>query len=463
MMANSQWDFGELFPKEAGRRVLSVSQATAQVRRLVEKELGEVWVAGEITNFRLQNSGHIYFTLKDASAQLQCVLFRGELLEGRSLLKDGARVLVQGLFTVYEARGQFQLRVVDIELQGIGALQKAFERLKQKLQAEGLFAAARKRPIPRCSRRIGIVTSTSGAALKDMLHVIRRRQCSLEIILASCRVQGPNAAEEIACAIALLNEWSIESHPSRHLDLIVVTRGGGSLEDLWAFNEEVVARAIFRSRLPVISAVGHEIDFTISDFVADLRAATPSVAAELITEGVFAAAQSLARLLPEFRHRTSRRLGWARDDFRDLSQRLARVHPQAVLNERWQRLDDLGSALTRSVQHRLATLRRGSIDARARLGRVKPSHITARRRARLSEWIRRLGESRRKCWSELDRRFRQVQTRLELLSPWNVLDRGYSITTDARTGQVIRHAVAVRPGQRLKTKLQAGDLSSIAE
>src|SRR6266487_2703608 len=251
----SQWDFGELFPAESTRRVLTVSELTTQVKRLLEKELGLVWVTGEVTNL-----------------------------------------------TVYEPRGQYQLVVRAVELQGVGALQLAFERLKRKLQAEGLFAPERKRPLPKYPQRIGLVTSPTGAAIRDVLHVIQRRNPALEIIFVPCRVQGDGAAQEIATAIRLLNEFDAgqasrltgQAGHLSYLDLLLITRGGGSLEDLWAFNEEVVARALFESAVPVVSAVGHEIDFTISDFVADVRAATPSVAAEIITEDVFASREFVA-------------------------------------------------------------------------------------------------------------------------------------------------------------------------
>src|ERR1035437_9938980 len=311
----SQWDFGELFPLEQMRKVLTVTELTWQIKRLLEKQVGEIWVTGEVTNLRSQTSGHIYFTLKDAGSQLNCVLFRGEAQEDRALLQDGRKVTLQGDVTVYEARGQYQLRVTKVELQGIGALQVAFEKLKQKLKAEGLFAPERKRPLPRYPQRLGLVTSPTGAAIRDVLHVIERRNPALEIILAPCRVQGEGAAEEIAAAIQLLNEFNSAQADGGDggmaIDLILVTRGGGSLEDLWAFNEEVVARAIFDSALPVVSAVGHEIDFTISDFVADVRAATPSAAAEIITEGVFSSCQFLS----------------------EAAQRMVRAHPRRRMNE----------------------------------------------------------------------------------------------------------------------------------
>src|SRR6266850_3799160 len=208
--AKSHWDFGELFPTEQTRRVLSVSELTAQVKRLLEKQVGSVWVTGEVTNLRAQSSGHVYFTLKDAGSQLSCVLFRGETVAHRELLKDGQKLLLQGDVTVYEARGQYQLLVRAVELQGVGALQIAFEKLKQKLQAEGLFAAERKRPLPKYPQRIGLVTSPTGAAIRDVLHVVRRRNPSLELVLAPCRVQGDGAAREIAAAIRLLNEFNAQ-------------------------------------------------------------------------------------------------------------------------------------------------------------------------------------------------------------------------------------------------------------
>ena len=349
----SQWDFGELFPTEPARRVLTVSELTSQVRRLLEKEIGILRVTGEVTNLRVQSSGHVYFTLKDASAQLNCVLFRGEALENRAILQDGQKVILEGSLTVYEPRGQYQLIVRSVELQGVGALQLAFERLKRKLQAEGLFAPERKRPLPRYPQRIGLVTSPTGAAFSDVLHVIQRRHSGLEIIFVPCRVQGEGASAEIAASIRLLNEFnSALRAPHSALDLILLTRGGGSLEDLWAFNEEVVARAIFESATPVVSAVGHEIDFTISDFVADVRAATPSVAAEIITEGVFASRQFVAEASGVISQRIRRRLERERENVGRLMQRVRRAHPRRRLNETLQLFDDLQSGLLRGVKYR---------------------------------------------------------------------------------------------------------------
>jgi exodeoxyribonuclease VII large subunit len=456
--AKSQWDFGELFPTEQTRKVLSVSELTVQVKQLLEKQIGSVWVTGEVTNLRAQSSGHIYFTLKDAGAQLSCVLFRGAAIARRELLADGQKVLLQGDVTVYEARGQYQLIVRGVELQGVGALQVAFEKLKQKLAAEGLFATERKRLLPKYPQRIGLVTSPTGAAIRDVLHVVQRRNPGLEIVLAPCRVQGEGAAEEIAVAIKLLNEFSVaavydrrlmgeedvrrsQTAATNKLDLILITRGGGSLEDLWAFNEEAVARAIFESVIPVVSAVGHEIDFTISDFVADVRAATPSAAAEIITEGVFASRQLVA----------------------DLTQRMIRAHPRRRLNELLQRLDDLQAGLLRCTRQGTKERQVAWQNLTTRLLRVRPAQLLKQRRESLVVNQRRLRESAHAHLRNGRSRFEATEARLRLLGPEQVLSRGYSITMDTATGKVIRRAGDVSSGQHLRTRVKEGEISSRVE
>jgi exodeoxyribonuclease VII large subunit len=448
--SKSQWDFGELFPTEQTRKVLSVSELTGQVKRLLEKSVGSVWVTGEVTNLRAQSSGHMYFTLKDAGAQLHsdastraavlsCVLFSREKVSHRELLADGQKVLLQGDVTVYEARGQYQLIVRAVELQGVGALQVAFEKLKQKLVAEGLFAPERKRPLPKYPQRIGLVTSPTGAAIRDVLHVVQRRNPGLEIILAPCRVQGEGAAEEIAAAIRLLNEFSEGgARPSEKLDLILITRGGGSLEDLWAFNEEAVARAIFESAVPVVSAVGHEIDFTIGDFVADVRAATPSAAAEIITEGFFASRQLMA----------------------DLTQRMVRAHPRRRMNELLQRLDDWQAGLLRCTRQGTKERQVAWQNLTTRLLRVRPAQLLRQRRESLVVNQRRLRDSAHVHLRNGRNRSEATEARLRLLGPEQVLSRGYSITMDAATGKVLRAAKDVKAGQHLKTRLKAGEVLS---
>lgn len=469
----SQWDFGELFPTAAIRQVVTVSELTTRIRRLLEGQIGGVWVSGEVTNLRAQASGHCYFTLKDAAAQLSCVLFRGEAKASRALLQDGQRLLLQGDLTVYEPRGQYQLRVVSIEPLGVGALQAAFERLKQKLSAEGLFAPERKRPIPRYSKRIGVVSSPTGAALRDVLHVVERRNPALELVLAPCRVQGQGAAEEIAAAIDLLNLWSARAtRPATGadavcgaggLDLILVTRGGGSLEDLWAFNEEVVARAIHRSALPVVSAVGHEIDFTIADFTADMRAATPSAAAEILTEGVVSSRQFLDRAGE--RLRTLLRQRWAResDYAAALARRLARAHPKRRLYEQWQRLDDLRGSLTRGAGLRLREMAGRWATLQRRWSRLRPGQTLAARRQSLARARDRLGEQAWLRYQAWQSRHATLTARLQALSPEAVLGRGYSISRDRVSGRVIRAADEVRAGQSITTRVRTGEFGSVVE
>jgi exodeoxyribonuclease VII large subunit len=460
--SKSQWDFGDLFPLEQTRRVLTVGELTEQIRRLLEKQIGLVWVTGEVTNFRAQGSGHIYFTLKDASSQLNCVLFRGEAVAHRELLADGQKVLLQGDVTVYETRGQYQLIVRAIELQGIGALQIKFEKLKQQLATEGLFASERKRPLPKYPQRIGLVTSPTGAAIRDVLHVIQRRNPGLEIVLAPCRVQGDGAAREIAMAIRLLNEFAFHT-PHSALDLVLVTRGGGSLEDLWAFNEEVVARAIFESTIPVVSAVGHEIDFTISDFVADVRAATPSAAAEIITEGVFSSCQFVSKAAGRMSECFLRRIEDKKYELIQTSNRLARVHPRRKFNEWLQRLDDLQTSLLRCTKHGTRQQSIAWINFAERLRRVRPAQLLKQRRELFFQEHGRLREQARHGLRERKDQLTALQARLRLLGPEQVLARGYSITTDAATGSVIRDASSVTAGQRINSRFEKGEIISRVE
>jgi exodeoxyribonuclease VII large subunit len=441
--------------------VLSVAELTEQIKRVLEKQVGLVWVSGEITNLRTQASGHVYFTLKDAEAQLACVLFRGETIPQRELLRDGQKVLLQGEVTVYAMRGQYQLRVRALELQGIGALQLKFEQLKQRLAAEGLFTPERKRPLPPYPQRIGLVTSPTGAALRDVLHVLQRRFAGMEVILAPCRVQGEGAAEEIARAIGLLNE--LAARPAVEVDLILLTRGGGSLEDLWAFNEEVVARAIFASELPVVSAIGHEIDHTISDFVADVRAATPSAAAELITAGMVASRDFVAEAMNAMELRADQQMTRAREDLESLAARMARAHPRRRVEEQVQRLDDATGDLVRSPRQGLQVCRITARDLVARLAAIRLAHILAERRDRLSSRFAQLRERASHAVGKFRLELDAARGRLNLLNPSQVLGRGYSITTDAASGEILRVAAQAKPGQRLRIRLGTGEIQSRVE
>jgi exodeoxyribonuclease VII large subunit len=460
MRAKSQWDFsGELFPAQEMRRVLTVSEITGTVRRLLEERVGSIWVTGEISNLRAQSSGHIYFSLKDANAQLSCVCFRDDARGSRQFLQDGRKVVLKGDVTVYEPRGQYQLIVTSVELEGVGALQVAFEKLKEKLAAEGLFALERKRPIPALVQRLGLVTSPTGAAIRDVLHVIERRHPGLEIIFAACRVQGQGAADEIACAIRLLNEWA----GKQQLDAILVTRGGGSLEDLWAFNEEVVARAIFHSRIPVVSAVGHEIDFTISDFVADLRAATPSAAAELLTEGMMRRREWVGQAAARLFELAGERVKAGREHFDWLASRVARAHPRRQLQQRRQRADEAQTSLGRCTMKELKRHRTALWNYAQRLARLKPSRSLKLRRQVASELARRLHEDARHILDTRRQKLQEMETRLRLLSPEQTLARGYSITRDAATGAVIRDARKAKEGQKIRTRVSRGEFTSVVE
>jgi exodeoxyribonuclease VII large subunit len=438
----SQWDFGELFPAEQLRKVLSVSELTSQIRGLLEKQIGQIWVGGEITNLRLQSSGHMYFTLKDVGAQLSCVLFSRERVTHREQIADGQKVLLQGDVTVYEARGQYQLIVRAVELQGVGALQAAFEKLKQKLAAEGLFAPERKRPLPLYPQRIGLVTSPTGAAIRDVIHVIQRRNPGLEIILAPCRVQGDGAAREVATAIQLLNELSAGNQsPVLPLDLILMTRGGGSLEDLWAFNEEVVARAIFNSKLPVVSAIGHEIDFSIADFVADVRAATPSAAAEIITEGVFACREFVGAARLRMRQLFQRYWDRKMVQVESVAGRFTRLHPRRRLDQSLQQVDDYSSSLLRSLKVGVRQRQLKWENLAGRLARIHPEQALKLRREKLD----------------------QLRKRLNSLGPEQVLARGYAIAMDEKSGEVLRNAEATQKGQKIRVRLHRGEITGRVE
>src|SRR5947209_2997469 len=348
-------------------KIFTVSELTRSIRGTLETKFGAVWVHGEISNYKLHPSGHQYFTLKDQRAQISCVVWRDTMLPPRQPLLDGTQVQVYGTVTVFEARGQYQLNVQILQPRGVGVLQAKFEALKRKLQAEGLFAPERKRSLPKFPRRIGIVTSPSGAAIRDMLNVLRRRAPWLQILISPVRVQGTGAAQEIAVAI---RELATSNEAFAPVDLIVVTRGGGSIEDLWEFNEEIVARAIFNSGVPVVSAVGHEIDFTICDFVADLRAPTPSAAAELIVPDVV----DLRRQIDSCTRALGRQL-------------LNRVR------DAQQRLDHARETLQRCLAHKLDSYKRNLAHITGALQVRNPARELMVRRNRFADLHLRLAAS----------------------------------------------------------------------
>src|SRR6266446_6715595 len=414
-------------------KIFTVSELTRSIRSTLETKFGAVWVQGEISNYKLHPSGHQYFTLKDQRAQIACVIWRDTIAPPRQPLVDGTQAQVYGAVTVFEARGQYQLNVQILQPRGVGLLQAKFEALKRKLEAEGLFAPERKRPLPKFPRRIGIITSPSGAAIRDMLNVLRRRAPWLQILINPVRVQGTGAAQEIGVAI---RELAMPSDYWQPLDLIVVTRGGGSIEDLWEFNEEIVARAIFHSAVPTVSAVGHEIDFTISDFVADLRAPTPSAAAELIVPDVI----DLQRQIEGRMRLLARQL-------------LNRVR------DAQQRLDHGRETLQRCLAHKIDGYRRGLTHALATLQARSPVRELMLRRNRFGDLRRRFVELPKRAMENARHRFQRVEGILRVLGPDATLRRGYSITKNER-GKLIRSVTAVRPKMKIRTRVSDGEFES---
>jgi exodeoxyribonuclease VII large subunit len=434
----------ELFKE---RRVLTVSALTALVRGVLEENFDQVWVEGEISNFACPQSGHCYFTLKDAGAQLKVVMFRGAARSLKFTPKDGMRVLTRGRLTLFEPRGEYQLVAEYLEPQGIGGLQLAFIQLKERLSREGLFSELHKKEIPKLPQRIGIVTSPTGAAIRDILTVLTRRFANLEILINPVRVQGEGAAQEIAQAIDDLNRQG-------GLDVMIVGRGGGSLEDLWAFNEEVVARAIHRSAVPVISAVGHEIDFTIADFVADLRAATPSAAAELVVRSK----QELTAELDALTHRLDisqlRRLDSWRAGFAALSR--AVTDPTRVLGHLSQRVDALDGRLKREAALLVEGEGQRVALLNARLLRQSPVLTLRRTEERLGNLSLRLEHAVARRLSGAAECLRAASGTLNAVSPLAVLSRGYSIALKLPGRSVVRVSREIAAGDRLELRLGAG-------
>jgi len=434
-------------------RVLTVAELTRSIRGLLETRFSAVWVQGEISNYKKHPSGHQYFTLKDQRSGIACVIFRNTLPLFPTPLTDGLQVQVYGQVTVFEARGQYQLSVQILQTRGLGLLQAKFEALKRKLEAEGLFEVARKRPLPKFPRRIGIVTSPSGAAIQDMLNILRRRAPHVHILINPVRVQGSGAAVEIATAI---REMAAPNSAWQPLDVIVVARGGGSMEDLWEFNEEAVARAIFESTVPIVSSVGHEIDFTVADFVADLRAPTPSAAAELIVPNsvelnrrVLELATCLDRCLRNFLSQSRARLSF-------LSERTLVRELGNRMNAAQQELDLAKEALLRQVDQKLTIARATLLSASQQLKAHHPGRKLLALRNSITELHRRLIALPRRLLVNAQQRFRRADGILRVLGPDATLQRGYSITTDLN-GKVIRSTANLAVKSEILTLLTGGN------
>jgi exodeoxyribonuclease VII large subunit len=430
------------------RDVYTVSRLNAEARAVLEGSFPLLWVEGEISNLARPSSGHWYFSLKDSGAQVRCAMFRQRNQLLRFKPQDGMHVVIRARVSLYEGRGEFQLIAEHMEEAGSGALQRAFEMLKLRLQNEGLFDAARKRPLPRLPRRIGVVTSPTGAAIRDILTVLARRFPAIPVVIYPVPVQGAGAGEQIAAAIKRAGERA-------ECDVLIVGRGGGSLEDLWAFNEEVVARAIHASPIPIVSAVGHEIDFTIADFVADMRAPTPSAAAELLSPDREEMRTQLLQQRIRLARSFQRQMRHKREQLDALQKRLK--HPGRRLQEIAQRLDEMEQRLSRASHHLLRHAGSRLAALHARLERHTPLYRVQALQTRRQELQRRLRSAAAQHLERLNRRLAQAAHALDTVSPLATLSRGYAIVTSA-DGRVLRAATQTATGQQVQARLGQGRL-----
>jgi len=429
------------------REVLTVSQLNQRARHLLEDVFPQVWVEGEISNLARPASGHLYFTLKDSQAQVRCALFRQNALKVRQALRDGLAVKVRGKVSLFEGRGDYQMIADAVEPAGDGALRLAFEALKEKLAGEGLFATERKRPLPAHPQRVGIVTSPTGAVIRDIISVFRRRAPQVSLTLVPTAVQGREATAQIVRALALAD--------AQGFDALILARGGGSLEDLWCFNEEAVARAVAACKTPIVSAVGHETDVSISDFVADVRAPTPSAAAELLAPDSSGLRQRLESLERRLLLRMRQLIAHQHLRLDGLTRRLR--HPGERLRQQAQRLDDLEMRLQRALDRQVSQRRERLARLETRLAAQHPGRALGLLRQRLDALAARLPRAMRETLGTRRLELQsQVQT-LHAFSPLATLGRGYSILLDER-GQAIRSASQTQPGQRLKARLGEGEL-----
>ena len=440
-------------PAIPGRVVLSVSELNAAIRDLLENELSTVWVEGEISNARVWNTGHMYFTLKDGASQIKAVMFRSAVRYLKFKAEDGLKVVARGKVSVYDPKGEYQIICEHLEPKGLGSLQQAFEQLKKKLAAEGLFDPSRKRQLPALPRRIGIVTSLDGAALRDIIRVLRRRYPNAHLVLSGTRVQGEGAGREIAHAIRKVER--IED-----VDVIILARGGGSLEDLWAFNEEVLARVIAACQVPVISGVGHETDFTIADFVADLRAPTPSAAAELVVrrkDEFFGHIGRICERLDAAIHHRLRRMETrlhmleARPGYAGFAGRIA---------VRGRHVAELAAGLRQRIAQGFARRARRHELLRRSLDQFDPRHRLAAVRTRLVSRDGQLAAAARRRLNRAQTRLGTLAARVEGLSPLAVLGRGYSVTWNADRTRIIRDASTLKPGDAVSVTLERGAISA---
>jgi exodeoxyribonuclease VII large subunit len=434
------------------RRVWTVRDLVASVRTHVEREYSDAWVQGEISNLRAQNSGHLYFTLKDENSQISVVMFRSSARLLRFRPADGMQVVVRGRVTVYEDRGQLQITAEYVEPKGAGALQIAFEQLKAKLEAEGLFEASRKKAIPALPSAIGIVTSPQAAALRDILQILHRRHHTVNVLIYPAQVQGESAPTEVATGVRYFNR-------ARNVDVIIVARGGGSVEDLAAFNDEGLARVIAGSKLPVISAVGHETDFTIVDFVADLRAATPSAAAEIVIRSRQEVESQVARLQRELEKGMRYRLMMGRQRLTELAQHGAFGRMMDLIRRRQQRVDDLTNRMAHAQRDRLEAHRRRFETLAAAVRHYDLRLVLAGVGRELNAKVAAMAAAWRNLLLQRRARLERLTSQMEALSPVAILDRGYALVFDS-SGKLVKDAAQVKVGEDIRARVARGELDA---
>jgi exodeoxyribonuclease VII large subunit len=434
----------------ANRDIYSVSRLNREVRVLLERGFGSLWLEGEISNLAKPSSGHWYFSLKDATAQVRCCMFRQRNILSAYAARDGQKVLVRARIGLYEPRGEYQLVIDHMEDAGLGALKRQFEELSAKLAAEGLFAPERKRSLPMIPKRIGVITSPSGAAIRDILHVLARRFAAVPVLIYPVAVQGATAAVEITAAVRLAGVRA-------ECDVLIVARGGGSLEDLWAFNDEALARAIVASPIPIVSGIGHEIDFTIADFAADVRAPTPSAAAEIAVPDGEEWLATLSRLAQRSQRALRRRVESQRERLRWLIGRAALVSPAARLSQQIQRLDDLEQRMSRALRQILGERRALLGERRSRLWQQSPIVRIRGTAARQAELFARLKAATLERLHSAREQLAPLARTLNAVSPLATLQRGYAIVSD-EGGRILRSAADVAPGTNIEALLAQGKI-----
>lgn len=435
---------------QSNDRIYTVSSLNAQVRLILENEMGIVWLVGELSNFSMPVSGHWYFTLKDSRAQVKCAMFKGNNRHVTFKPGNGNQVLVKARLSIYEPRGDYQLIIESMQPEGDGRLQQQFEQLKMSLAAEGLFAQSLKKPLPQQPQRVGVITSKTGAALHDILHVLKRRDPSLAVVIYPTMVQGDGAAISIAQAIGRANS-------RQECDILIVGRGGGSLEDLWAFNEEIVARTIAASQIPIVSAVGHEVDITIADFVADMRAPTPSAAAELISRDSSAQTDKIAQKQQQLHHAIQFYVADKKQYVNQLKHRLDRQHPQLRLNQQQQHLDEISRRLQQIMLKKIQIQQQRITQNQYKLSLYSPQQQLQHHTTTLVNTKRRLLDAMDRQLLNANHKLVLAAEKLDTVSPLATLSRGYSITRDDK-GELIRRCDQVKAGDQLITTVTDGKI-----